>query len=91
MSFFCFCNCLFADNSRDELMWIEAYNGNFSLVHKLALTREADCISDEIINQFVIAYVYYRMNEFEQYEPIFREIDNYLENTLIYRKNNVLE
>ena len=84
-------SALFADNYRDELMWREAYKGNFSIVHKLALSRKADGISDEILNQFVIGYVYYRMHEYEQLQPIFKGIDDYLEHMLINRKNDVLE
>lgn len=80
---FCFGGNLFAcDCERDEVMWAEAYKGNFSLVHKMALTREVEGPSDEITNQFVMAYVYYRMGHLEQIDAIFKGVDRYIEHKL---------
>lgn len=81
---FCFGGALFAcDNKQDEMMWAEAYKGNFSIVHKLMLSREIDGTSDEIMNQFVMAYVYYRMGHLEQIDPIFKGVDIYIEHKML--------
>ena len=61
------------------MMWAEAYKGNFSIVHKLMLTREVCGVSDEVMNQFIMAYVYYRMGDEDKIEPIIEGIDAYLE------------
>ena len=81
---FSFCGSLSAkDIERDELMWQRAYKGEFSIVHKLAITREVEDINDELLNQFIMAYVYYKMDKCEEIEPIFKGIDRYIEHVLI--------
>lgn len=88
LTLFCITGVLYAgDNQRDEMMWAEAYQGNYSLVHKMALTRQVEGINDEIINQFVMAYLYYRMGHLEQIDPIFKAIDRYLENRIAAQDN----
>jgi len=83
IAIFCFTGSLFATSSeRDGVMWAEAYNGNFSLVHKLMLSRQPRGTNDEIMNQFIMAYVFYRMGNMEQIEPIFKGIDSYLEHKI---------
>jgi hypothetical protein len=84
LTIFCFSGCLFAhDSKRDEMMWAETYKGEFSIVHKLAITREIEDINDELLNQFVMAYVYYKMDKFEDIEPIFKGIDRYIDHVLM--------
>ncbi len=84
IALFCCSASLFATNTnRDEIMWEQAYKGNFSIVHKLMLTRQSYDINDEIMNQFVMAYVYYRMEQFRNVEAIFEGIDSYLEHKFI--------
>jgi hypothetical protein len=82
--FLCFCGCLFSyDNQLDDLMWAEAYKGNFSIVHKLMLSRRADCIGDDMMNQFIMAYVYYRMGHLEKIDVLFKGVDNYFERVVV--------
>ena len=84
LTVFSFCGSLFAkDIKRDELMWQRAYKGEFSIVHKLAITREIEDINDELLNQFIMAYVYYKMDKYEEIEPIFKGIDRYIEHVLL--------
>jgi hypothetical protein len=77
-------NSLFSkDMERDKTMWTSAYHGDFSLVHKMALAREVEDVNDAIINQFVMAYVYYKREEYHQVDRIFKEMDNYIEHFFI--------
>jgi hypothetical protein len=77
----------------DKIMWESAYEGNFSLVHKMALARPIDNINDVLINAFVIAYVHYKAGHKEHVDSIFKGIDNYLEQTILikHESNHVLE
>lgn len=71
---------LFADNTEiDKIMWKNAYLGDFSIVHKLMLTREKQSFNDGLLDQFVMAYVNYRLANSEQIENIFKGVDAYLE------------
>jgi hypothetical protein len=79
------------DIKTDELMWAEAYKGNFSIVHKLLLTRLPRGFNDEMASQFIMAYVYYRMGKPEEILPIFEGIDSCIEAYLDPRSDNVLE
>lgn len=86
---FCFSGGLYAnDAERDTMMWEEAYKGNFSLVHKLVLSRPVDSHHDQILNQFVMAYVYYRMGKFEKIDAMFEGVDKYIEHYLINTPKN---
>ena len=74
-----------SDLEKDKILWKNAYEGNFSIVHKLALTREGKNLNDELLNQFVMAYSYYRMGNFEEVEAIFKGIDCYLEHAFSFK------
>lgn len=83
LTLFCITGGLFAaDIERDQMMWAEAYQGNYSLVHKMALTRQVENINDEVINQLIMAYLYYRMGHYDQIYPIFNGMDRYFESRI---------
>lgn len=80
------CNFLSAERvecHRNDFMLQKAYEGNFSLVHKLLIMRETSCAHDEVVNMLLLAYVYYRLGQYDEVESIFRGIDAYLEDTLL--------
>jgi hypothetical protein len=79
-----FCRALHAnDIDTDKSMWVSAYNGNFSLVHKMILMREREEINDKILNQFALAYVYYRACRYDEIEAIFKCVDGCIERSLL--------
>jgi hypothetical protein len=81
---FCLTANLFADDTRaDELMWTSAYVGDFSIAQKLMLTRHVEGINDLLLDQFVMMYTYYRMQEYEKAEAVFKDIDSCIEYYLI--------
>ena len=87
MAFFCFSGALFAnDVERDEMMWECAYRGEYSLVHKMHLARPCETVNDEMTNQFVMAYVYYRMGKYEELDAIFQGIDRYFDNKINFQE-----
>ena len=63
----------------EPLLWENLYSGQFSLSHKLVLTRPCKSTNDEILGQFMMAYLSYRMGEMKQAESIFKGIDSYVE------------
>lgn len=71
------------DKERDELMWQSAYDGNYSMAHKLALSRPCKNLNDEIIFHFVMAYVTYRREGMDSVHYSFQGVDAFLE----YRLN----
>ena len=87
LAVFCFAAPLLScDVERDRLMWEKAYNGELSIAHKLLLTRDGDSFNDELLNQFVMAYAYYRVGEREGMEAIFKGIDSYIEHVAVTRE-----
>jgi hypothetical protein len=78
---------LFArDIERDKLMWRMAHNGEFAIVHKLAIMREVEDVNDKLLSQFVMAYLYYKMERFDEIEVIFNGIDHYIQHALILKE-----
>ena len=71
------------ESEGDAVIWKNAYRGNFSIVHKLVASRDTESINDELMNQFMMAYVYYRMGQNEEIERIFKGIDSYIELVLM--------
>lgn len=87
MAFFCFTGALFAnDAERDKVMWESAYRGEYSLVHKMYLTRPVESVNDEMTNRFVMAYLYYRMGKYQELEAIFQGIDRYFDNKINFKE-----
>jgi len=72
----------------DDVMWESAYNGDFSLVHKLVLDRECLDINDDMLSQFAMAYLYYRLGQKEDVELIFKGIDSYLQHVFKLPEKN---
>ncbi len=77
LSIFCFSNLYSSDF--DELMWECAYHGNYELTHRLALVREIHDLNDELLNQFVMAYVLWSLNDQEGVKQIVEGVDSFLE------------
>jgi hypothetical protein len=76
----CFFGSVIAvDSKRDELMWKSAYDGNFSLTYRLALTRCSETLNDALIDQFAIAYLYYRLGNEKEMKAIFKGVDSFIE------------
>jgi hypothetical protein len=76
--------CAYAsDTTLDKQMWENAYRGNFSIVNKIHLTRKHDTINDELLNQFAMAYVSYRLGDKERVDAIFKGIDTFIEYYLL--------
>lgn len=66
----------FAD--QDENLWKSAYRGEYSIAHKLILSREAETKSDELINQFAMAYLFYKTSNIDSMIQVMKGIDNYI-------------
>jgi len=78
--FFSISNTSFAHGSvNDGLIWKSAYEGDFPLVQKMILAQQYSIISDDLINNFILAYVHYRAKNHAQIVAIFEGIDRYLE------------
>jgi|GEM_PF-5596723 len=73
------CSLIAEVSQNGETMWKSAYNGDFSLVHKLVLNRKSLNMNDDMLSQFAMAYVHYRLNQKEDVELIFKGVDSYLE------------
>ena len=69
-----------------DTIWREAYSGNFSLVHKLALNRPVNSVDDAMLNNFIMAYTYYRIGDRNSLLLIMQSIDRYIEQSLIEAK-----
>lgn len=75
---------IFAEEvDNDELMWKSAYHGDFSVTHKLAISRSEENINDALLKLFVMAYVFYKMAKVDEMDSVFKGIDSYVEYTLI--------
>ncbi len=83
LAFGCFSSLLAENASRDELMWKSAYEADFCLTYRMAITRPVATFNDELMNKFVMAYVYYRMGNQVEMKSVFKGIDSYIENVLI--------
>ena len=81
---FSFSGLLFSDNAEtDKAMWLRAYNGDFSIVHKQILARRNDTFNDALMSQFAMAYVCYKAGMCNEVERLFKGIDSYIEYVLI--------
>jgi len=71
----------------DEIMWQSAYEGDYSLAHKLMLTRQSEGINDDLLNLFFMAYVCYKTGCEEDPHLIFKAADQYIEETLLFERD----
>ncbi len=72
MTGFCF-------SAEDDVLWKSAYRGEYSIAHKLILSREANTKSDELLNQFAMAYLFYKTDNINNMIQVMKGIDNYIE------------
>ncbi len=78
---FCCGFCLNANGPEisEPVLWRSLYHGNYSVSHKMMLSREISTTNDAIMSQFMMAYVYYKIDQTEQMVECFKGIDRYLE------------
>lgn len=69
-------------------LWKNLYNGNFSLSQKMILLRKTTTTNDAIMNQFMLAYVFYRNGRKKQMTQCFKGVDNYIEHYYYFNKEN---
>lgn len=81
------CDC--ESKLSEPLLWKMLYQGNSSLAHKLVLTRKTTTSNDEIMSQFMMAYLFYRSGQNQEIVPIFKGIDSYIEYNYKVNKNEI--
>lgn len=86
--FACLCCIVNADeghsfNLREKYFWETLYSGNFSLGHKLILSRPVSGLNDEILNKFMLSYLCYKSGNANNILNTFEEVDLYLREFLL--------
>ena len=73
------CLSLSAQEISEPQLWNVLSSGNFSLGHKMVLTRPSSSTNDEILSQFMMAYLYFKMGKsVEEIVDVIRGVDYYV-------------
>lgn len=64
-------------------LWQVLYQGNWSLSHKMVLTRPINSTNDQIMSSFMLAYAKYRSGDEQEALNILKSVDNYIESVYL--------
>jgi hypothetical protein len=73
----------------EPFLWKSLYDANFSLSHKLILSRKTESTNDEILSQFMMSYLYYREGKYDEMMNCLEGINTYIEYHYKVNKNEI--
>ena len=67
-------------------LWQVLYEGDWSMSHKMVLTRPINSTNDQIMSTFMLAYAKYRCGHEQEALNLLKSVDTYIES--VYLSNS---